>query len=129
MRQSTTTITITIIQMFHTHAGRKRRDALRVNLFQTAQLARKRMVPFASITAKMASLALAQSAGRIALMTQVSVMTVPTVTSLMPTDEVPVKFISADQAAKSGATSGTPSAMMASIMSAAASARQTARLA
>ena len=100
-----------------------------MNLFQTAQLVRKRMVPSASITAKMVSLALAQSAGRIALMIQVSVTTVPTVTSLMPMDEVPVRFISADQAAKSGATSGTPSAMMASIMSAAASARQTARLA
>ena len=87
------------------------------------------MVPSASIIAKMASLVLAQSAGRIVLMTQVSVTMVHTVTNLMPTDEVPVKFISADQAAKSGATSGTLSAMIASIMSAAASARQTARLA
>ena len=87
------------------------------------------MVPSASITAKMVSLVLAQSAGRIALMIQVSATMVPTVTSLMPTDEVPVRYISAVQAAKSGATSGTPNAMIVSIMSAAASARQTAQLA
>lgn len=77
----------------------------------------------------MATPELVQSAGRSALMTLVSVMMEPTATSLMPMAEVLVRFISAAQAARSGATSGIPSATTASIMSAVASALLTAQLA
>ena len=124
---SITTTTIITTPQCHTPAGRRPQDAPLESLFLIALKVKRRTVPYASISAKMVSQALAPSAGKTAHTTLASVTMEPTATSLMPTEEVLVKCTSADQAAKSGATSGIPSAIKASIMLAAASAHLTAQ--
>ena len=115
--------------MFHTHAGRRLLVALLVSLFLTALLAKRKMVPYASITAEMATLELVPSAGRTAPMTLVSATMELTAISLTLTVEVLVKSTSVDQAVNNGAISGMSSATKASIMSVAAYALPTAQLA
>ena len=82
-------------------------------------------MPYATLTARMATVVLAPYAGRIALMILASAMMELTAISLMRMVVEPVRSIQC-KVAKSSVLSGTPSATMTSIMSAAASARLTA---
>ena len=118
--QSITIAMITNTLMLLIHAGKRLLVAQQENLSLPAQRTRRRMVLSATTSVMKATLVWAQSAGRTAPRIKHSVMTEPTATSPMPTEEVPVRFTTVDLTVRNGETSGTSSATQASIMSDAA---------
>ena len=96
-----------------------------VSLSPPAKTIKNKLVPYATLTVRMATLALAPSVGRTAQLIRASVMMVTIATSLMLMAEVLARCMKALDA-RNGVPCGIPSATIISIMSAAASAHQTA---
>ena len=86
---------------------------------------KSKLVPCATLTVRMDTLASAPSAGRTAQLIRASVMMAIIATSLMHMAEVLARCMKALDA-RNGVPSGIPNATIISIMSAAASAHQTA---
>ena len=95
------------------------------SLSRLAKTIKSKLVPYATLTARMATLDSDPSAGRTAPLIRASVMMAITATSLMLMAEVLARCMKALDA-RNGVPYGIQSATIISIMSAAASAHQTA---